>query len=202
VRTITIVLRGEDFSAEMAKMRAWLDQHMFRPSKFIYKQDREIITISIDFLSNHHAEAFKRHFDGHESEAHFSLPNGLDPLGRTSGEGRTTEIPGTMAPGLLVASIGGRDSNRGRQIRLGVGQGEHGVGRSRLGATGRTAGASSGGKRQSPAGLFRITLATNCSAQPTETCAPSANPSRAAPLDQSTTARLDYGRQARLPPPG
>jgi len=97
VRTITIVLRGEDFSAEMAKMRTWLDQHMFRPSKFIYKQDREIITISIDFLSNHHAEAFKRHFDGHESEAHFSLPNGLDPLGRTSGEGRTTEIPGTMA---------------------------------------------------------------------------------------------------------
>ena len=93
MRTITIVLRGEDFSAQMANMRTWLDQHMFRPSKFTYKQDREIITISIDFLSNHHAEAFKRHFDGHEPEAHFSLPNGLDPLGRTSGEGRTTEYP-------------------------------------------------------------------------------------------------------------
>jgi len=81
MRTVTIVLHGADFSAEMARMRTWLDQHMFKPTKFTYKQDQEIITISVDFLSNHHAEAFNRHFDGRESEADFSLPNGLDPPG-------------------------------------------------------------------------------------------------------------------------
>jgi hypothetical protein len=68
-----------------------------KPTKFTYKQDQEIITISVDFLSNYHAEAFKRHFNGHEPESHFPLLNGLDPLGQTTGEGRAVEIPGTMA---------------------------------------------------------------------------------------------------------
>jgi hypothetical protein len=48
-RTVTITLRGAEFSAMMAEMRTWLDQHMFKPEKFIYKQDEEMITISLDF---------------------------------------------------------------------------------------------------------------------------------------------------------
>ena len=98
MRTVTIALRDADFAAEMAKMRSWLDQHMFKPTKFTYKQDREIITISVDFLSNHHAEAFKRNFDGHEPEADFFLKNELDPAVETIGQRRTSDIvSGTMA---------------------------------------------------------------------------------------------------------
>jgi hypothetical protein len=172
MRTVTITLCGADFAAEMANMRSWLDQHMFKPTKFTYKQDQEIITISVDFLSNHHAEAFKRHFNGHEPQTHFSLPNGLDrlgettldPLGQTTGERRTMEIPGTMAQAcwwrLLAEEIRTEADNfssaSAKESMELAAQGWEQLA--------EEAGASPGEKRRCTAGLFRITLATNCSA--------------------------------------
>ena len=98
MHTVTITLCGADFAGEMMKMRVWLDRHMFKPQRFTYKQDQEIITISLDFLSNHHAKAFKNHFTGKEPDADVLLKNGLEPapLGG-SGQRRSTEISGTMA---------------------------------------------------------------------------------------------------------
>ena len=85
MRTVTIALRGADFAVEMVKMRAWLDQHMFEPAKFAYKQDREAVFISVDFLNDHHAEAFKSHFDGQEPDADFFRKNELEPPAETIG---------------------------------------------------------------------------------------------------------------------
>src|SRR5215475_6853645 len=97
MRTITIALRHADFAAEMAKMRSWLDQHMFNPEKFFYKQTKEIITISVDFLSDHHAEAFKNHFNGREPDANVLLKNEFEAARGGVGQRRTMGIPGTMA---------------------------------------------------------------------------------------------------------
>jgi hypothetical protein len=91
MRTVTIRVRGADFAGEMIRMRTWLDQHMFKPEKFIYEQDQHIITISLDFLSDHHAEAFKSHFDGQEPDSDILPPRG------GVGQLRTKATPGTMA---------------------------------------------------------------------------------------------------------
>jgi len=97
MRTVTITLHGADFAGEMMNMRAWLDQHMFKPEKFTYKQDQEIITISLDFLNDHHAEAFKHHFDGQELESDILLKNEIELARGGVGQLRTKAIPGTMA---------------------------------------------------------------------------------------------------------
>jgi hypothetical protein len=97
MRTVTITVRAADFAAEMMRMRSWLDQHMFKPEKFIYEQDHHIITISLDFLSDQHAEAFKSHFDGQEPDSDILLKNEIEPARGRSGQLRTKAIPGTMA---------------------------------------------------------------------------------------------------------
>jgi hypothetical protein len=73
MRTATITLRGADFVQKMSEMRAWLDQQSLEPTRFTYKQDREIILISVDFQEAHHAEAFQSRFDGQERDAASSL---------------------------------------------------------------------------------------------------------------------------------
>ena len=97
MRRVTVELRDADFAGEMVKMRAWLDQHMFEPKKFTYKQNRETVFISVDFLNDYHAEAFKSHFDGQEPDAGLFLPDAPEASRRTVGQRKMTEIPGTMA---------------------------------------------------------------------------------------------------------
>ena len=72
MRTATITLRGADFAKKMSEMRFWLDRHSFEPTKFTYKQDREIIVITVEFKENHQAEAFQSRFDGQQREISFS----------------------------------------------------------------------------------------------------------------------------------
>jgi hypothetical protein len=64
----TITLCGAEFVQTMSEMRAWLDQQLLEPLRFTYKQDREIIVISVDFQQDHHAEAFQSRFAGGQGE--------------------------------------------------------------------------------------------------------------------------------------
>jgi len=123
MRTATITLPGADFAGEMIEMRTWLDQHFFEPARFTYKQDGEIVVISVDFQEDDHAEAFQSRFTGGQPEADFPLRSANEPLKRATGDrlgggGTNTCDNGT---GLLVAASGGRDPNRSRQFRLGGG---------------------------------------------------------------------------------
>jgi hypothetical protein len=68
MRTATVTLRDGEFAKKMSEMRAWLDQNFFRPTKFTYNQDREIIVISVDFQEDHQAEAFQSRFNGRQPE--------------------------------------------------------------------------------------------------------------------------------------
>ena len=68
MRTATVTLRGAEFTQKMTEMRMWLDEHFLEPIRFTYKQDREIIVISVDFPEDHHAEAFQSRFAGRQGE--------------------------------------------------------------------------------------------------------------------------------------
>ena len=98
MRTATITLRGADFAKKMSEMRIWLDRHSFDPTRFTYKQDREIIVITVDFPENHQAEAFQSRFDGQQREmasSHRSVQKQLNRAGAIASWGAETR--GTMA---------------------------------------------------------------------------------------------------------
>jgi hypothetical protein len=98
MRAATIALRGADFAVEMIEMRTWLDQHFFEPARFTYKQDGEIVVVSVDFQEDDHAEAFQSRFAGRQPEADIPLWSADKPVSRSVGDrfGRS-ETPATMA---------------------------------------------------------------------------------------------------------
>ena len=99
MRTATITMRGADFAKKMSEMRVWLDRHSFEPTRFTYKQDREIIVITVDFNENHQAEAFQSRFDGQQREmdsSHRSVQKQLNRAGAIASWGEA-ETRGTMA---------------------------------------------------------------------------------------------------------
>jgi hypothetical protein len=98
MRTATITLRGADFAKKMSEMRIWLDRHSFDPTRFTYKQDREIIVITVDFPENHQAEAFQSRFDGQRREMASSHRNVQKQLDRAGAIASWEKEPrGTMA---------------------------------------------------------------------------------------------------------
>jgi len=98
MRTATITLRGADFAKKMSEMRIWLDRHSFDPTKFTYKQDREIIVITVDFPENHQAEAFQSRFASQQREVASPLQSVQKQLNRAAGRRfGTPETRGTMA---------------------------------------------------------------------------------------------------------
>jgi len=97
MRTVTITSRGTDFAREMVEMRTWLDQHMLEPARFTYRQNREVVTIAVDFQSDHHAKAFRSRF-GQSAEGNVPLESVRDRLSRTASDGfSTAQTPATMA---------------------------------------------------------------------------------------------------------
>jgi hypothetical protein len=99
MRTATITMRGADFAKKMSEMRVWLDRHSFEPTRFTYKQDREIIVITVDFKENHQAEAFQIRFDGQQREMaslHRNVQKQLNRAGAIASWGEA-ETRGTMA---------------------------------------------------------------------------------------------------------
>ena len=78
MRTIIVkVPRPASWSAEIAKMREWLDaQGYFPPKQLICDVEQEMITIRIGFSTDWEAEAFMRQFNGSERYlSNFRAPN-------------------------------------------------------------------------------------------------------------------------------
>jgi hypothetical protein len=99
MRTAKITLRGADFAQTMQAMRAWLDQNFLEPTRFTYKQNREIIVVSVDFPEDHQAEAFQSRFDSQQREmasSHRNVQKQLNRVGAIASAG-TAETGGTMA---------------------------------------------------------------------------------------------------------
>jgi hypothetical protein len=108
MRTATITLRGADFAQKMSEMRTWLDQQLFEPIRFIYKQDREIIVISVDFPEGHQAEAFQSRFAGRQHEMASSLRSVQKLPNRAAGDGSgRPETLATVGRAETRATFGG-----------------------------------------------------------------------------------------------
>jgi hypothetical protein len=98
MRTATVTLRGADFAQKMSEMRGWLDQHSFEPMRFTYKQNQEIIVISVEFQEDHHAEAFEDRFGSRQGEVASALRTAQKQVSRAAGVGiGRPETRGTMA---------------------------------------------------------------------------------------------------------
>jgi hypothetical protein len=63
MRTVVIRLRTADLAAEMAAMRAWLDEYRYEPSKFAFDKLGNSVVVCIEFSKDKEAEAFKKRFD-------------------------------------------------------------------------------------------------------------------------------------------
>jgi hypothetical protein len=98
MRTAKVTLRGAEFAQTMSEMRAWLDQNSFEATRFTYKQNREIIAISVEFEQPHQAEAFQSRFGGRQREAASALRTAQKQVNRAAGAGfGMPEARGTMA---------------------------------------------------------------------------------------------------------
>jgi hypothetical protein len=73
MHTATVTFRSAEFAQKMSEMRIWLDQNLLEPVRFTYKQDRQIISISVEFQEDDQAEAFHSRFAGRQRERAASL---------------------------------------------------------------------------------------------------------------------------------
>jgi hypothetical protein len=64
MRTVTVRLRANGFSAIMATMREWFDRNSYEPTRFKYDQDEDAVVVSIDFTTDAAAWAFAIRFEG------------------------------------------------------------------------------------------------------------------------------------------
>ena len=62
MRTVTLRLSGEDFSAAIVRMRDWLKKNRCEPTGYRYDQNEDAVMLSMDFAVDAHAKAFVRRF--------------------------------------------------------------------------------------------------------------------------------------------
>jgi hypothetical protein len=61
---IQISMNDLGLSAEMRRMRRWLDDRRFQPRAFRYEQRRDHVLVLVAFTAAHEASAFAAHFNG------------------------------------------------------------------------------------------------------------------------------------------
>ena len=62
MRTITLRLSGEDFSAAIVRMRDWFKKNRCEPTGYRYDQDEDTVVLSVDFVVDAQAKAFVKRF--------------------------------------------------------------------------------------------------------------------------------------------
>jgi hypothetical protein len=62
MRMVTVRLPADGFPAGMAAMREWLDRNGYEATRFDCAQDGCEVALSLDFTSDHAAEAFEKEF--------------------------------------------------------------------------------------------------------------------------------------------
>jgi hypothetical protein len=70
MRTVVIRLRRADLSAEMAAMRAWLDENRCQPSRFDCDQYEDTTVLRLEFKRDSEAQSFRARFEPSTSPRH------------------------------------------------------------------------------------------------------------------------------------
>lgn len=79
MRTVVLRLRRADLSAEMAAMRAWLDENRCQPSRFVCNQYEDTTVLQVEFKQESEAESFKDKFEPSTSPRHSPTPSLIHP---------------------------------------------------------------------------------------------------------------------------
>ena len=64
MRSVTVRLRADEFSATMTAMAEWLDANRYEPARYKYDQHEDTVLVTVDFPAEVAAEAFATRFDG------------------------------------------------------------------------------------------------------------------------------------------
>jgi hypothetical protein len=64
MRSVTVRLRADEFSAKMRAMGQWLDANRYEPTRYKYDHHEDSVAVTVDFLAEVAAEAFATRFDG------------------------------------------------------------------------------------------------------------------------------------------
>jgi hypothetical protein len=64
MRSVTVRLRADEFSAKMRAMGEWLDANRYAPTRYKYDHHEDSVVVTVDFLAEVAAEAFATRFDG------------------------------------------------------------------------------------------------------------------------------------------
>ena len=75
MRSVTVRLRADEFSASMTAIGEWLDANRCKPTRYKYDHNKHTVLLTVDFAAEPAAEAFAARFDG----VHRSSPQPTSP---------------------------------------------------------------------------------------------------------------------------
>jgi hypothetical protein len=77
MRSVTVRLRADEFSARLTAMGEWLDANRYEPARYKYDHYEDSVVVTVDFLAEVAAEAFATRFGGlrHSSLQPTGLPD-------------------------------------------------------------------------------------------------------------------------------
>ena len=64
MRSITVRVRADEFSAAMNAMAEWLDVNHYEPTRYKYDHQGDHVVVTVDFPAEVAAQAFATRFDG------------------------------------------------------------------------------------------------------------------------------------------
>jgi hypothetical protein len=64
MRSITVRVRADEFSATINAMAEWLDVNRYEPTRYKYDHQEDLVVVTVDFPAEVAAEAFATRFDG------------------------------------------------------------------------------------------------------------------------------------------
>jgi hypothetical protein len=64
MRSVTVRVRADEFSATMNEMAEWLAANRYEPARYKYDHHGDCVVVTVDFPVEVSAEAFAMRFDG------------------------------------------------------------------------------------------------------------------------------------------
>jgi hypothetical protein len=64
MRSVTVRVRADEFSASMTAIGDWLGAHRYEPTRYKYDHNKHTVRVTIDFAAEVAAEAFAMRFEG------------------------------------------------------------------------------------------------------------------------------------------
>ena len=64
MRSVTVRLSADEFSASMTAIGEWLDANRCKPTRYKYDHNEDAVLVTVDFPAEGAAEAFAMRFEG------------------------------------------------------------------------------------------------------------------------------------------